>query len=442
VITRRDWLARGVAAAAAWPLVGGGRIVQAAASGPPLRLVLFPMLNGCAPQFFWPTLPNLSMVTEPLRPYTKQLTFVRGVDIEGSYNHMAIRAMFTGAPIADYLSPDPAVKSVDQVVADRVAATAPTPLRSLHLGVIPADSIELYQRYGRSTFYFDPQPVDYEANPVKAFDRTFKGASAALPPGMPAAAKPASFDAEVLDIAEAELKDLLARVGNTASEKAKLLQHQAALRGLRPQAGPTGPMTMPAGLACDATPLPSVEKLRAALQNNDAAAYQHKNYSDVFDAQIDIMARALVCGLTRVATIQANSADGNVTVPVDKGYPHHMTSHTDQALFARLQTWYAGKMLRLLKALDVPDPLDAGGKTVLYNTLILWMSECMPANHDSMSIPVTLLGNAGGALKGGVLVDAQGATNKTLLQTIVQIFGVSAGAAPQFGGQTIAGLRG
>src|SRR5207253_2487521 len=105
--------------------------------------------------------------------------------------------------------------------------------------------------------------------------------------------------------------------------------------------------------------------------------------------------------------------------------PHHMTSHVDQPLFARLQAWYAGKMLRLLRALDVPDPLDPGGKTVLYNTLIVWMSECMPANHDSMSIPVTLLGNAGGALKGGVLLDAQGATNKTLMQTIVQIFGVS-----------------
>src|SRR5207237_1255781 len=149
------------------------------------------------------------------------MTFVRGVDIEGSYNHMAIRAMFTGAPIADYLSPDPAVKSVDQVVADHVAATAPTRLRSLHLGVIPADSIEFYQRYGRSTFYFAPQPVDYEANPVKAFDRTFGGLGSgggtpAPKPGAPAG-KP-GFDAEVLAIADAELTDLLGRVGSSATE--------------------------------------------------------------------------------------------------------------------------------------------------------------------------------------------------------------------------------
>ena len=143
-----------------------------------------------------------------------------------------------------------------------------------------------------------------------------------------------------------------------------------------------------------------------------------------------------------VGTIQANSADGNVMVPVDgKSYQHHATSHTDQRLFARIQTWYAGKMLRLLKALDVRDPLEPAGKTVLYNSIVVWMAECMPANHDSMSIPVTLFGNAGGALKAGVLVQAQGATNKTLMQTILKLLGVAASAAPQFGGDTITGLR-
>jgi hypothetical protein len=414
------------------------------------------MLNGAAHQYFWPSAGNLaalSMVTEPLKPYQRQLTFVKGVDIAGSFNHMAVRAIYTGAPIADYLSADPAVKSLDQVVADHFASAAPTRYRSLHLGVIPADSIDLYQRYGRSTFFFAPKPVDYEANPVAAFDRTFKGSTGPAPapqPGpTPTPGPSASFDNDVLDITDAEIGDLTTRVGASATERAKLDQHRMALKGLRPpppttmpppSMPPPGSMPPPATGACDASPLASVEKLRPALAGKPAAAYQHQHFSDIFDAQIDIASRALVCGLTRVATIQAGSADGNVTVPVRGGLPHHNTSHGDQRAFAECQTWYAGKMLRLLKALDVPDPLDPG-KTVLFNSLIVWMAECLPQGHESTSVPIVLMGNAGGAAKAGAFVEASGATNKTLMQTVLAMFGVAASAAPHFGSQTIAGLR-
>ena len=48
------------------------------------------------------------------------------------------------------------------------------------------------------------------------------------------------------------------------------------------------------------------------------------------------MARALVTGLTRVATLQAGSADDNVIVPVDRGYPHHNTSHGNQDIFSQV----------------------------------------------------------------------------------------------------------
>ena len=63
----------------------------------------------------------MSLVTEPLAPFQNQMTFVRGLSIAGSYNHFAIRSMFTGAPVGDYLSADPTVSSIDQVVANHFA---------------------------------------------------------------------------------------------------------------------------------------------------------------------------------------------------------------------------------------------------------------------------------------------------------------------------------
>ncbi len=469
MLTRRQLIARagmGGMAAAAWQMA---RLRAAQAAGPPTRLVILPMLNGAEPRFFWPSPGNLgamSMVTEPLKAYQRQISFVRGINVDGSNNHMAVRSIFTGAPIADYLSPDPTNKSVDQLMADHVASSGATKLRSLHLGVIPAESIEFYQRYGRSTFFFAPKPVDYDANPISAFDRTFKGLSGApkpapstpTVPGQPTPTPvptPQSYENDVLDISDAELADLGRKLGSAPRELAKVVQHRNALKTLRPTAGtvpgtpsPTdppvttdpGPSAMPMGgkVNCDSSSLASVEKLRPALQGKDAMAYRHQYFSDIFDAQIDISVRALVCGLTRVATIQAGSADGNVTDPVGPGYPHHNTSHGSQDTFAQCQQWYMSKLARLVKGLDVPDPLDASGKTVLYNSIILVMSECLPVGHGSDSVPVLLVGNGGGALKAGTFADLKGATNKALMATVLKALG--APGAAHFGSTTISEL--
>jgi hypothetical protein len=340
------------------------------------------------------------------------------VNVSGSVNHFAVRSIYSGFPVANYESPDPNVKSVDQLVADHIAATAATKLKSLHLGVIPADSINYYQRAGRSTFFFAPKPVDYEANPVTAFDRVFGGAAPVPGPVVGAA----DFTNDALDVIDAEIAELSGRLRESPSEVSKLAQHREALRGLRPVApGPGGPPS--AGGAGDGKTLASVEKLRPALQGNAKDAYKHQYFSDVFDAQVDIMARALVGGLTRVATLQAGSADGNATVPVGRGFPHHNTSHGNQASFSMCQQWYFTKMNRLLQALDVPDPL-APGKTVLDNTMLVLIAECLPVGHGSNGVPTMIIGGGAGRIKPGTFVNGSGITNKNIMATVLRAFGL------------------
>ena len=269
-------------------------------------------------------------------------------------------------------------------------------------------------------------------------------------PTPPAPTAPANFENDMLDIADAELAELGKRATGVPRELAKLDQHKQAIKGLRSAASPApmeppGAMPPPANpmggkVSCDSSALASVEKLRGTLQGKDALAYRHQYFSDIFDAQIDIAVRAVTCGLTRVATIQAGSADGNVTDPVGPGYAHHNTSHGNQDVFAKCQQWYATKFHRLIKGLDVPDPLDPTGKTVLHNSIVLMMSECLPVGHGSESVPVLLAGNAGGTLKAGSFVEVMGGSNKALMQTILQLLGVSSGGG-HFGGTTFAGLR-
>lgn len=432
---RRNFLKMLGLGAAASPLVASGLGLAGlgrsayANTGTPLRLVLIPMLNGVEPAYFWPTGGSMKLVGEPLAPFADQLTFVKGIDVEGSENHYAIRSMYTGATISDYASADPTVASIDQVVAEQFLADAPSAVKSMHLGALPASAIEFYQKNGRSTFFFSPSPVHYDANPVTAFDKFFGSLSA--DPGAPVSK---DWREQVLGVTDAELAALEARLEGSGRELDKLDTHRAAVDSLATQLVPPAPQS------CDNTPIAAVEALRAELQGDESAAYRNDLFEPIYDAQVDILARGLVCGLTRVGTLQANEADGNVIVPVLGGMPHHLTSHESGANFAEVQRWYASKVARLLTQLNVQDPLDPNGNTVLHNSLVLWMSECNPG-HGSADVPVMYAGAAGGRLKTGTVIDVPGATSKQLMQTIASVMGVGGGASAHFGDTQIQEIK-
>jgi hypothetical protein len=148
------------------------------------------------------------------------------------------------------------------------------------------------------------------------------------------------------------------------------------------------------------------------------------------------MARVLVTGLSRVCTIQPGSADNDMIVPVGRGYPHHVTSHGNQATFSMVQNYYFGKMARLLAQLDVPDPLDMG-RTVLDNTLLVMIAETLPVSHSSGNVPVMLLGKLGGKIKAGGVINSNGGNNKNLMATVLRAFGQD---GAQFGTGLINGV--
>jgi hypothetical protein len=437
-MTRRQLLRAAGTAAAASPFLNVRAKAYAQNGIQPLRLICWPLMNGAESGYFYPKgdPSMLSTITEPLRKWANLVTFIDDVNVSGAQNHQAIRATYSGGSVSSYTSPNPVLKSVDILIADKIMATAPTPLKALHIGVIPADSITYYQR-GQNIFFFDQQPVDYEANPVTAFDRLYPGQGAggggAVPAG-PAAPPMADFSGDSLDLLDAEMNEVGSRLVTTPSEVAKLNLHKEALKGLRPSkttpgmptVTPTGPMT---------GPIESVEKLRSRLQGNAKDAYKYEYFSEVFDAQIDIMARVLITGMSRVATFQAGSADNDMIVPVGRGYPHHVTSHGNQAVFSMVQNYYFIKMARLMAALDVPDPLDPG-KTVLDNTLLVMMAETLPVSHSSNGVPTLMVGKLGGKVRAGSFIHG-GGTNKNVMSAVLKAFGTD---PAQFGANATSGV--
>jgi len=359
--------------------------------------------------------------------------------VEGSHDHFAVRSVFTGQRITSYNDADPTVYSVDQVVARQLRTRFNAAQASVHLGARPAQDILFYQKYGRSTFFFTPDgPLDYEASPVAAYDRFLAGQALAPTPSTPGAVdRSARYRNAVLGANRAEMQSLVQKARRIKGTRTRLERHLRSLARLFQEEGSSGAQLNP---VLPNGRLASVEALRDRLTGNPNAAYDNGIYGQIVDAQVDVLAQTIVSGTALVGTLQWGWADSDIIVEEVSGEGHHNASHnTDEAgraSYDAIQRWYAGKVNRLLTALDVPDPQDPGGNTVLHNSLVLWMSETT-TNHAVGPVPCLYAGSAGGRLQTGGITNVNGATNRHLLKTICHAFGVDQGASNHFGGDMI-----
>lgn len=119
----------------------------------------------------------------------------------------------------------------------------------------------------------------------------------------------------------------------------------------------------------------------------------------ITDLQVDLLAQAMACGLTRFATLLLNELgkemliDG-LTLPVDV---HNDIAHrysSEVVRLGRVNRYYYGKIARLLRRLDEGGALDS--------TLIMATSDMgNPSTHSVRNLPLILAGGpSSGELKG------------------------------------------
>lgn len=281
-------------------------------------------------------------------------------------------------------------QSVDQWIAQQMPV-GETPYRSLELGTYCgglAPNTRMIYRAQRTPL----SPLD---TPQLAFDVLF-GTLAA----------DATARARKRSVLDAALADLGSRRGSLSVEdRARLDAHAAALRELEThlQAGAT---------SCN---VPG----RPALVNSETA----------MDRQSDLLAAALGCGMTRVASLQLRVADNDNTLYPWLGLTtggHHFLTHDSsgpaQEMLTKVYTWYAGRVAYLLDRLAAtPDP--AGG-SVLDSTLVVWGSELGTGwSHDNGNVPFILAGGAN-VLQGGQYVTfPSGQTHHRVLVTALHCMG-------------------
>jgi hypothetical protein len=417
-----------------------GRVARLAVAQPSAaskRFFVFFMPHGMAPEHFDPRVmggdrtnfalddTNVSILG-PLETYKSYVNVYQGFQYRGeAQTHSGIVNCLSGIEAADSTTPR---TSVEHVIARGLGVD---PL------ILGACSHQPFGLDSNGMLFWDGGPVDPEKNPAKAADALFGTGGGTAPPVDPNV----EFRRELLGLTESEIEALSSELSGLTSEQSKLAQHLVAIQALK-SGGGTGQSS------CSTRPtLPTVEMVRAASagqvvdpSGGNDYFYQERNFPILLDAQLEVVAQALICNAARVIGLQPMYAtcDFDFTFAGAPGPHHNGLSHTGpqaadgaqynspvtidnykadvRTPFAKAQKWFIQKLVdKVVALLATTDDPSAPGTTVLDNTLIYVMSEVGDGmNHTRTSqieypqvpasLPLVTIGKCGGALKSGQVV--------------------------------------
>ncbi len=443
-LTRRMFmtgLAMGLSVPAALRL---SRMATAATTSAPKRLFLFYTPHGTAPEHYAPRivgsdLTNFALdqtnisILGPLQPYKPYVNVYQGFDYPGiAATHDGIVNCLSGSLVTDTTTPR---SSFDQVIGKAVG------VKPLILGAcshIPSGM----DRNGM--LFWNGTPIDPQKSPVQAFDSLFTGTTAA----------PVSADVQLrkdlLAFTASEIQGLQGTLNNLSREQSKLQTHLMSIQSLQSDSSTSTQSS------CSSKPtLPTVEMVRKASAGNmpDSSGnndyfYQATNFPLILQAQLELVAQALICNAAPIIGLMPMFAtcDFDFTFAGVPGAHHSTLSHSgyqaapgaqynspitvDNLMaaarepFAKAQLWFTTQLVKyVVSVLATTDDPAAPGTKVLDNTLIYWMSEIGDgADHNRVSevlypqtpdsLPIVTIGKCGGAIKSGQVVQYPLVTDK------------------------------
>jgi hypothetical protein len=419
-LSRRTLLTSAAGAAIALPWLEAFAPRRASAQTPaPKRFVVMFSPDGLLPSWTPSGTEKdftLSTLLSPLAPHQDDLVVIRGLYQEGGGgdgHQNGIGGMLTGttlnagpfggmqAPPAGWASGP----SVDQRIADAIGNE--TKLRSLELGV----QVGAADNWGRMCYRASDQPLPPEDDPSAVYARVF--ADLHTDPAVLAAER--ARQRSILDAVGAEYTRVSARLGS--ADRQRLDAHLDAVRDLELRLTKVGQV---GGAACTDPVIYAVSK-----DDNDS-------YPDVGGLQLDLLAMALACDVTRVGSLQWSRSVSQTRftwLGITDG--HHDLSHLSDDdpsavdKLTRINQWYMSELAALIAKLKA---IPEGDGSVLDNTIILYCNELAKGNtHSRVDAGYVLAGRGGGALATGRFLrfDAsQQIPHNGLLVSLLNAFGL------------------
>ena len=149
----------------------------------------------------------------------------------------------------------------------------------------------------------------------------------------------------------------------------------------------------------------------------------------------DILVLAFRTDATRVCTLKLNNDHSSLRFPhlkVDYMI-HHLLSHTDGADWLKVNQFFAQQVAYVAGKLDA---VQEGERTLLDNSMILFLSSMMTGNHNNDQLPVVLLGGGGGKLRSGRVLDYLGKPNRKMCSLYLSLMEKAGVKLDRFGDST------
>ncbi|HJT77590.1 MAG TPA: DUF1552 domain-containing protein [Gemmataceae bacterium] len=409
-ISRRTFL-RGVGVTMALPWlesvpVWGDDAPKHGPSQPPVRLAVLFAGNGFHSKEWWAKGEGKDMqlgkVLDPLLPFREKLLFLRGLynaeALIGGIHSCQTGNLLTGA----HLAPGGEVHSgisCDQVVADRTKGQTKVP--SLVLGCEPpiaAIHKNYSMIYSSHISWSSPTtPTPLEQYPALAFDRLFRD-------------DVGRADRSVLDAVLDDARSYRNTV-STADQR-RLDEYLSSVREVEQridQAGKAG----------------RLQGWRPALTKPDMPRPPDGIPHDVdqhMRLMCDILVLAFRTDTTRVCTLKLNNDHSSLRFPhlkVDYMI-HHLLSHTDGADWLKVNRFFTEQLAYIAGKLD---QVREGDRTLLDNSMILYLSSMMTGAHNNDQLPVVMLGRGGGSIRSGRILNYLNKPNRKMCSLYLSLLG-------------------
>jgi hypothetical protein len=377
--------------------VWGDDKAKGASSEPPVRFAVLFSGNGFHSKEWWAKGEGRGMqfgkVLESLTPVREKTLFLRGLynaeALIGGIHSCQTGNLLTGA----HLAPGGEIKSgvsCDQVVAERQKGQTKVP--SLVLGTEPSIAA-IHKNYSmiyssHISWSSATTPTPLELYPALAFDRLFRD-------------EVGKADKSVLDAVRDDAAGYRNKV--SASDRHRLDEYLSSVREVEQRIEQAGKAGRLQGWRPTLTAPDMPRPADGIPQDID----QHMRL------MCDILVLAFRTDTTRVCTLKLNNDHSSLRFPhlkVDYMI-HHLLSHTDGADWLKVNRFFAEQLGYIAGKLD---KVQEGERTLLDNSMILYLSSMMTGNHNNDQLPVVMVGRGGGQIKTGRVLDYLGKPNRKM----------------------------
>ncbi len=398
--SRRSFL-RGVGVSMALPWLESiatfGNQPGARGAEAPVRLAVLFAGNGFHGREWWARgqgrQMELGQVLQPLNDFREKMLFISGL-----YNAEAQRGNIHSSQTGNLLSGAPIASggeirsgtSFDQLAAQRIGNATKVP--SLVLACEPANP-SVHKNYSmiyssHISWSSPTTATPLETYPALAFDQLFRDEAG-------------RGDRSVLDAVLADVQDVRRQI--STSDQRKLDDYLNSVREVEQRIDRAGQRGELQGWR------PTLDRPNIARPADGIP----QNIAEHMRLMCDILVLAFQTDTTRVCTLKLNNDHSSLRFPhlrIDYMI-HHLLSHSDTADWLRVNQFFVEQVAYIARRLD---GIREGERTLLDNTMLLFLSSMMTGQHDASQLPAVLVGGGGGRIHGGRVLNYRTNANRQM----------------------------